>query len=248
VRRARVEGTYTGCVGSAGSFQLDCIGDAAGKRASVQPGTVLHSFAERTERLSALDKLAEPLARKADQAARRAGLKNFLSGSWLGHPLHPLATDAVIGSWSLAAILDVRSGDDFDRAAASLVGFGVLAAIPTAASGVSDWADTPDPQVRRMGLVHAASNVGALALNAGSYLARRGGRRTVGAWLTAASALPLTVAGLSRRAHGLRARRRCQPDGVRREDRGVDGARGSGAYRRWLDRSEGRGAAGPGRT
>ena len=46
-----------------------------------------------------------------------------------------------------------------------------------------------------MGLVHAAGNVVALALNAASYLARRGGRRAVGARLTAASALPLTIGG-----------------------------------------------------
>ncbi len=70
-----------------------------------------------------------------------------------------------------------------------------MVTIPTAASGLSDWADTPDPQVRRMGFVHAASNAVALALNAGSYVARRRGRRTVGARLTAASALPLTVGG-----------------------------------------------------
>ena len=46
-----------------------------------------------------------------------------------------------------------------------------------------------------MGLVHAAGNVVALALNAASYLARRGGRRAVGVRLTAASALPLTIGG-----------------------------------------------------
>ena len=46
-----------------------------------------------------------------------------------------------------------------------------------------------------MGLVHAASNVVAVALNASSYLARCRGRRAVGARLTAASALPLTIGG-----------------------------------------------------
>jgi len=161
----------------------------------VQLGTTLHRLAEQTERLSALDNFAGPLARTADRAMRRARLKDLLSGSWLGHPLHPLATDVVIGSWTMAAIIDLRRSNDSVGAAKTLVGAGVLAAVPTAASGLSDWADTRDPGVRRMGLVHAASNVVALALNASSYLARRRGRRAVGAHLTRASALPLTIGG-----------------------------------------------------
>ncbi len=171
------------------------FGLGSGYLAGVQLGTPLHHFAEQTERLSALDNFVGPLARTADRAMRRARLKHVLSGSWLGHPLHPLATDVVIGSWTMAAILDLRRGDDSDEAAKTLVGIGVLAAIPTAASGVSDWADTPDPGVRRMGLVHAASNVVALTLNAVSYLARRSGRGAAGARLTRASGLPLTIGG-----------------------------------------------------
>ena len=161
----------------------------------MQPGTLLHRFAERTERLSTLDTFAAPLARATKGAVRRTRLKPLLSGSWLGHPLHPLATDAVIGSWTMAALLDLRRGQDSEDAARTLVGFGILAAVPTAASGASDWADTPDARVRRMGVVHAASNVVALGLNVGSYLARRAGRRSAGARLTATSAVPLTIGG-----------------------------------------------------
>jgi nitrite reductase/ring-hydroxylating ferredoxin subunit len=158
----------------------------------MQSGTLLHRLAERTERLSALDRIAGPLALNADRAMRAARVKSVLSGSWLGHPLHPLATDAVIGSWALAAILDRRGEAD---AARTLVGLGVLAAVPTAASGASDWADAVDPRARRMGLVHAASNVVALLLNATSYLARHAGRHDVGVRLTAGSAIPLAVGG-----------------------------------------------------
>jgi hypothetical protein len=138
-------------------------GLSAGTRGNVQPGTLFHRFSEQTERIAALDKLAGPLAGTADRAMRRARLKPVLSGSWLGHPLHPLATGVVIGSWTMAAILDLRRGDDSGEAAKTLVGVGVLAAVPTAASGVSDWADTRDRRVRRMGPVHAASNVVARA-------------------------------------------------------------------------------------
>jgi Predicted membrane protein (DUF2231) len=171
----------------------------------VRLGTTLHRLAERTEGLSVLDSVGAPLARAADAALRRARLKDIMSGSWLGHPLHPLATDAVIGSWAMAALLDIRGHRGFDKATKRLVGVGVVAAIPTAASGVSDWADTPDPRVRRMGLVHAGSNVAALVLNAGSYMARRSGRRAAGARLTAASALPLTIGGFLGRTWHTRA-------------------------------------------
>jgi nitrite reductase/ring-hydroxylating ferredoxin subunit/uncharacterized membrane protein len=143
--------------------------------------------------MSSVDRVADGLAAAADGGLRRAGLKRLLSGSWLGHPLHPLATDAVIGSWTMAAILDLdeRSGEATDR----LLGVGILAAIPTAAAGLSDWADMTEKRTRRMGLVHAAGNVVALSLNGASYLARKGGRRTLGRWLTAASGLPLAVSG-----------------------------------------------------
>jgi nitrite reductase/ring-hydroxylating ferredoxin subunit/uncharacterized membrane protein len=161
----------------------------------MQPGTLLHRLVEQTERLSKLDKFAAPLARAAEGAVRRTRLKPVLSGSWLGHPLHPLATDAVIGSWTMAALLDLRGGQDSEQAAKTLVGVGILSAVPTAASGASDWADTPDVRVRRMGIVHAACNVLALGLNVGSYVARRTGRRSAGALLTAASAVPLTIGG-----------------------------------------------------
>ena len=93
----------------------------------------------------------------------------------------------------MAAILDLRRGDDSVEAAKTLVGVGVLAALPTAASGISDWADR-DPRARRMGLVHAASNVVALALNASSYLERRRGRRAAGA-LHCGERSTLTIGG-----------------------------------------------------
>ena len=159
-----------------------------GYPASMQPGTLLHRVTEQTERLSALDKLAGPLARTADRAW--AGTPQAHPERQLARPsVAPTATDVVIGSWTMAAILDLRRGDDSVEAAKTLVGVGVLAALPTAASGIPTG-PTRDPRARRMGLVHAASNVVALALNASSYLERRRGRRAAGALLTAASAAP----------------------------------------------------------
>src|ERR1035437_4964789 len=36
--------------------------------------------------------------------------KEFLNGSWLGHPLHPALTDVPIGAWMGASLLDVADG------------------------------------------------------------------------------------------------------------------------------------------
>ena len=156
-------------------------------------GTTLDRFAELTEGLSSLDELAETLSRRANGAIRRAGLKSLLSGQWLGHPFHPLATDAVIGAWTMAAVLDFSGTSK--QAADRLLGVGILAALPTAAAGASDWADMTSGGTRRMGLVHAAGNVAALALNTASYVVRKTGRRRLGRRLTAASGLPLAVSG-----------------------------------------------------
>ena len=165
-----------------------------GTRTQMAPvGTTLDRLAKATERLSQVDAFADSLSRQADEAIRRAGLKDLLSGTWLGHPFHPLATDAVIGAWSMAAVLDLSSG--FDRAAERLIGLGVLSSLPTAAAGVSDWSDMTSGPTRRMGVVHAGGNVVALALNTASYVARKSGRRRLGRRLTAASALPLTLSG-----------------------------------------------------
>jgi len=117
----------------------------------------------------------------------------LLTGTWLGHQLHPMLTDVPIGSWVSAGVLDLTAGPAASRAAQRLVGFGVLAAIPTAASGASDWSESYGSE-QRVGLVHALGNVGALSLQLASYVARRRGHRglgialgTVGTGLTAAA-------------------------------------------------------------
>src|ERR671937_1857433 len=97
---------------------------------------VREAVADRTEQLNVLDPVAEPL-QKAVRALvpQESGLKDLLSGTWLGHPLHPPLTDVVIGAWTSALLLDLLGGEDAEAAADRLVGAGVLAAVPTAAPG-----------------------------------------------------------------------------------------------------------------
>jgi nitrite reductase/ring-hydroxylating ferredoxin subunit/uncharacterized membrane protein len=124
-------------------------------------------------------------------------LKDALSGTWLGHALHPLLTDVVIGSFVSATLLDALGGDDDGRAAERLIGVGLAAYGPTAASGFNDWADTEIayPAVRRVGLAHAWTNVTALTLYGLSLAARRKGARGRGKVLAAAGAGVLASAG-----------------------------------------------------
>ena len=146
---------------------------------------VLRDVVEQTvERMEFLDPIGESLQGVVKGLVPNdSQLKDLLSGTWLGHPLHPLLTDVVIGTWTSASMLDVLGGESAEHAADRLIGLGCLAAVPTAAAGLSDWADLWGPQ-RRIGGVHAAGNVTALGLFSLSWVARKAGRRGAGRLLS----------------------------------------------------------------
>lgn len=165
-----------------------------GERRSAMEPVVREAVAEQLERLAALDAVAAPL----QQAVRRAvpqgtALKDVLSGTWLGHPLHPPLTDVVVGSWTSALLLDLLGGESSGPAADRLVAAGAAAAVPTAAAGLSDWAELRDG-TRRIGTVHALGNTTALILQTSSLLQRRRGNRRRG---VALSALAFGIASFS---------------------------------------------------
>jgi hypothetical protein len=142
-----------------------------------------------------LDPLAERVQGVLSQAVEQGGptgrrVKDFLNGTWLGHPLHPVLTDAAVGAWFTGSMLDLLGEE---RGADAALGLGIICALPTAASGMADWHDQSD-QPRRLGLVHAMLNGGALALFVGSWLARRSGARSLGIGLSTA-ALSLATGG-----------------------------------------------------
>jgi nucleoside-diphosphate-sugar epimerase/uncharacterized membrane protein len=146
------------------------------------------------EQLGALDDVAEPLQRVVCALIpARSRAKDALSGTWLGHPLHPPLTDLVVGSWTSALLLDLVGGEGAEDAAARLVGVGVLAALPTSLSGLSDWADVRGGS-QRVGTLHAIGNTTALTLQVLSLFARRGRHRPRALLL---SGLGVTAANLS---------------------------------------------------
>jgi nitrite reductase/ring-hydroxylating ferredoxin subunit len=134
----------------------------------------------QVEQMESLDQVAEPLAKAVERAAPAGSTVNeALSGTALGHPLHPPLTDVVIGAWTSAVALDWLGGKRGRLAADRLVALGVLSALPTAATGLNDWA-TLDGPTRRLGLVHGTTNVVATGLFGTSWLARKAGRRFFG--------------------------------------------------------------------
>jgi nitrite reductase/ring-hydroxylating ferredoxin subunit/uncharacterized membrane protein len=128
------------------------------------------------------------------RAVRPRRVRNLLSGTKLGHPLHPVLTDLPIGAWSMSTLLDTVGGVSAEPAADLLVGAGILSAIPTAMTGLNDWSDTLGAETR-VGAMHAGANVAALGLYAASLVARRSGRRSLGKVLGLAGAGVLMVGG-----------------------------------------------------
>ncbi|MGN8027077.1 Rieske 2Fe-2S domain-containing protein [Microbacterium sp. 22242] len=140
----------------------------------------MQTLIERIGKTKELDPAAEKVSGWVDTATRSASVKNALSGSWLGHQAHPVLTDLPIGAWGAATVLDL-AGEE--RAARRMVGLGILASVPTALSGASDWSSMHGPD-KRVGLVHGLANATASVLQMTSWLVRRRGHHGAGAALS----------------------------------------------------------------
>jgi nitrite reductase/ring-hydroxylating ferredoxin subunit/uncharacterized membrane protein len=154
--------------------------------------STLDAATDRLERAQGLDAPAGAVKKVVDAALSRAGVRDALHGVWLGHPVHPLLVVAPLGGWLSATVLDLLPGER--RAARTLVGLGTLAAVPAAVTGWADWSQL-HPQQQRVGLVHAAGNGVAVALQAASWRARRRGAHGRGVGLSLAAMVAGGVAG-----------------------------------------------------
>jgi len=157
----------------------------------------VHDVLDRLEGLEALDAPAEAIGKAVRDTVPSGPAKDALSGVWLGHALHPLLTDLPIGTYTSAVLLDWLGGRAGEAAADRLIGLGILFTAPAAATGLTEWADSEagDESVRRVGVIHAALNIGATALFGASLAARKGGSRGVGKLLALAGAGLLGASG-----------------------------------------------------
>jgi uncharacterized membrane protein len=154
----------------------------------------LYRAAVAIEDTQALDRPVRVLAPLAEATVGRERPKALLGGRWLGHALHPLLTDLPLGSWMSATLLDLVGGKRSETASERLLAFGVLAALPTAAAGWTDWVSA-SPRERRVGVVHAAVNTTALACYGASLAQRRRGRHGAGVALAIAGGSSAVVGG-----------------------------------------------------
>jgi nitrite reductase/ring-hydroxylating ferredoxin subunit/uncharacterized membrane protein len=83
-------------------------------------------------------------------------------------------TDVPIGAWATALALDARASGDpgMRRAATFAFGVGLVGALGSAVTGLTDWSETGG-QARRTGLVHGLLNIAATALVAAAFFRRR---------------------------------------------------------------------------
>jgi nitrite reductase/ring-hydroxylating ferredoxin subunit/uncharacterized membrane protein len=152
------------------------------------------------EQYPALEEQGKQLAQTIHEAVLQGGdgvrsAVDLLHGTWLGHPLHPVLTDIVVGSWSLASLFDLlslnsgsrRKAKRLEETADLLTTIGVVSAVPTALTGLADYSTIPRPAADT-GLTHALANTAGLTFYLLSLRARRQGRRQQG--------ITLSVAGL----------------------------------------------------
>jgi nitrite reductase/ring-hydroxylating ferredoxin subunit/uncharacterized membrane protein len=153
----------------------------------------LHASAEKLGGLERLDAPAGAAAKAVQRVVGQGALKDLLSGTRLGHPLHPMLTDIPIGTLASASLLDLLAEERGEQAADLLVALGLLSALPTIAAGAADWSDSYGPD-QRVGAVHAVANAVGLGLYGWSLRARRRGDRR--------AATALGMAGMSTMAVG----------------------------------------------
>jgi nitrite reductase/ring-hydroxylating ferredoxin subunit/uncharacterized membrane protein len=157
----------------------------------------MQKLLDAVESASPLDAPAKKIGATVRNAISPGAVKDALSGTWLGHALHPVLTDVVIGSFLSTTLLDLLGTEPDSGAQERLISVGIAAYGPTALTGVNDWADSEpvDDAVRRTGLVHATTNSIALTLYVSSLAARRRGAPAKARLLSAAGASVLGLGG-----------------------------------------------------
>ena len=127
-------------------------------------------------------------------------LHDLLNGSWLGHSLHAVLVDVVIGGATAALLLDVLrvffSVDGLETATTWVLGLATLSALGAILSGLTDYKDTaPNSAERDVTGLHGVINIVATIAFAVSLLQRLGGAHDGAFWTLLLGYLVVSVGG-----------------------------------------------------
>ena len=139
-------------------------------------------LAEQIESTTGLDAVTSKVSPIAERLVSPPPLANLLRSGPLGHALHPVLTDVPLGAWISTAVLD-WGGPQMRPASQRLLAIGNVAALPTAVTGLAEYAGL-DARAKRVATVHAVANYVALSLNVASWAARRKDQHVLGRALT----------------------------------------------------------------
>ena len=115
-------------------------------------------------------------------------LQDLLNGSWLGHSLHAVLVDIVIGGATVVLLFDVLrvffGVEGLTLASTWALGLVVLSAVGSIFSGLTDFKDTPPSHAERdVAVLHGLVNIVATAFVAVSFVQRLGGAHDLAFWL-----------------------------------------------------------------
>jgi nitrite reductase/ring-hydroxylating ferredoxin subunit len=113
-------------------------------------------------------------------------LQDFLNGSWLGHSLHPVVVDVVVGGATAAVLLQVLTWfgvGDLRVALLWVLGLTWLAGLSAIVSGLTDFKDTATGDERAVVGLHGLINIVATVVLIVAFLAILGGGDGIGGWL-----------------------------------------------------------------
>jgi len=123
-------------------------------------------------------------------------LQDFLNGSWLGHSLHPVLTDVVVGGSTVAVLLEVLGWFGVDGLRTAIVwtlALTWISALGTIVTGLTDYKDTATGDERNVAGLHGLINIVATIAFIVAFLAYLGPGGTLGPVLLVGGYLVLSV-------------------------------------------------------
>lgn len=125
-------------------------------------------------------------------------LQDLLNGTSLGHPLHPVVVDVVIGGSTVAAflqLLDWLGVADLRVAIIWVLGLTWLSGLSAIVTGLTDFKDTATGDERHVVGLHGLINIVATLILIGAFFALLAEADALGGWLILAGFGVLGVGG-----------------------------------------------------